>query len=178
MQLMEKMNMKRFWLTLGLVMMLTILAGGQIFAADFASEEESLIYMREEEKLARDVYKYLYDTWNLTIFSNIYKSEQLHMNAIKTLLDRYGIQDLALNNGYGEFANKSIQELYKKLIDKGSRSKQDALEVGVIIEELDIYDLEESLKLAVHKDVKRVYSNLMAASYNHLDAFESSLQNY
>ena len=47
--------------------------------------------------------------------------------------------------------------------------------LGVIIEETDIEDLENALKIAIHKDVKRVFSNLMAGSYNHLAAFESKL---
>ena len=34
-------------------------------------EIEGLTYMREEEKLARDVYLFLYDFWGVNIFQNI-----------------------------------------------------------------------------------------------------------
>jgi len=54
-----------------------------------------LTYIREEEKLARDVYLYLYDMWGSSIFDNISVSEQAHMDAIKTLIDRYGLDDPA-----------------------------------------------------------------------------------
>jgi hypothetical protein len=53
------------------------------------SEEEfsALLYMREEEKLARDVYLTLGAHWSLPIFQNIGQSEQAHMDAVKVLLD-------------------------------------------------------------------------------------------
>ena len=47
---------------------------------DILTDEEiaGLKLMREEEKLARDVYMVLYEQWNLPIFSNIANSEQAH----------------------------------------------------------------------------------------------------
>ena len=41
------------------------------------SETVTLKFMREEEKLARDVYLYLFDVWGQWIFENIAASEQL-----------------------------------------------------------------------------------------------------
>ena len=58
-------------------------------------EIEGILFMREEEKLARDVYLKLYDRWELPIFRNIANSEATHMEAIKTLIDRYS--DLRLD---------------------------------------------------------------------------------
>ncbi len=166
----------RFWLTLGLVAVITIMASGPILAAGLTQDEiDDLVYMREEEKLARDVYIALYEEWGLTIFSNISKSEQTHMDAIKTLLDRYGRPDPV--QGVGVFTNGDLQELYNELIDKGFLSVTDALEVGVIIEETDIADLEAALARTTHKDIIRVYTNLKAGSLNHLQAFNSQLEN-
>ncbi|MDP2030099.1 MAG: DUF2202 domain-containing protein [Thiobacillus sp.] len=48
-----------------------------------------LLFMREEEKLARDVYLTLYETWGLAVFSNIASSEQSHMDALLKLLRTY-----------------------------------------------------------------------------------------
>jgi len=155
--------------------MLTVMTAGQIFAADFDTEAEWLLYMREEEKLARDVYQELYQVWGLTIFSNIARSEQKHMDSIKTLLDRYHLTDPAEGNGVGVFTNSDLQALYFELIAKGEKSVLDALQVGVIIEETDITDLTKALNGTVHRDIERVYANLMAGSYNHLAAFESKL---
>jgi len=134
-----------------------------------------LTYMREEEKVARDVYLSLNEKWNLRIFKNIAASEQVHMDAIKTLLDTYNIPDPATGKGRGEFTNPDLQELYDDLIQQGSISKVEALRVGVIIEETDIDDLNEGIATTRHNDIKTVYSNLLQGSLNHLDAFKSIL---
>jgi len=138
------------------------------------AEIDDLVFMREEEKLARDVYLYLYDEWELPIFSNIAASEQNHMDAIKKMLDKYGIADPAL--GPGVFSESSgLQSLYDELINKGVQSKVAAFEVGVTIEEKDIEDLEEAKVNTNHKDILNVYNNLLDGSWNHLAAFESHL---
>ena len=53
------------------------------------AEKEGILYMREEEKLARDVHLKLYEIWGLQIFRNIADSEQTHMDAVKLLISRY-----------------------------------------------------------------------------------------
>jgi hypothetical protein len=58
-----------------------------------ASEVEGIMQMREEEKLARDVYLELYKTWDLPVFYNIAQSEQTHMDAVKTLIEKYNLKD-------------------------------------------------------------------------------------
>lgn len=138
-----------------------------------ADEVKWLKYLREEEKVARDVYTYLYSKWGALIFKNIAASEQKHMDAIKNLMMKYGVSDPAAGNGYGVFTNQELQVLYDKLIVDGSVSKRAALEVGVLIEELDIGDLEEAMSATTHNDIKNVYSNLLQGSFNHLAAFES-----
>jgi|WetSurSiteA1Bulk_404760.scaffolds.fasta_scaffold26545_2 hypothetical protein len=134
-----------------------------------------LTYIREEEKVARDVYLYLNEKWNIRIFKNIAASEQTHMDAIKTLLDIYNIPDPATDKGRGEFTNPDLQKLYNDLIRQGSISKVEALKVGVIIEETDIDDLSKGIATTRHNDVRTVYSNLLQGSLNHLDAFKSTL---
>jgi len=138
-------------------------------------ENYLLTSMREEEKVARDVYLYLNEKWNVRIFKNIAASEQTHMDAIKALLDSYTIPDPAAGKGIGEFTNPDLQQLYDDLIREGSISKVEALKVGVIIEETDIDDLTEGIATTRHNDIKTVYSNLLQGSLNHLDAFKSSL---
>jgi len=141
-------------------------------------EKYWLTYLREEEKVARDVYISFNDTWNLRIFKNIAASEQKHMDATKALLDRYSIPDPAADTGIGEFTNPDLQQLYDDLIQQGSISKAEALRVGVIIEETDINDLNEAIATAEHNDIETVYSNLLQGSLHHLDAFESVLVKY
>jgi hypothetical protein len=141
-------------------------------------EKYWLTYLREEEKVARDVYLSFNDTWNLRIFNTIAASEQKHMDATKALLDRYSIPDPAADTGIGEFTNPDLQQLYDDLIQQGSISKAEALRVGVIIEETDIDDLNEAIATAEHNDIETVYSNLLQGSLQHLDAFESGLVKY
>ena len=141
-----------------------------------SSEEDGLILMREEEKLAHDVYLTLYEQWGLPIFQNIAKSETTHTEAIKVLLERYGIADPADGNGVGEFTNPDLQALYDQLVAQGSASLIEALKVGVAIEELDINDLQTQIAQTTSADIQLVYNNLMKGSENHLRAFTSTLQ--
>lgn len=129
-------------------------------------------FMREEEKLARDVYLYLYEIYPLRPFENISKSEQVHMDAIKYLVDLYNLDDPVNDNPAGVFEDEELQQLYDALIERGSKSKEEALRVGALIEEVDIIDLQNELeKVAGHEEITRVYTNLCRASGNHLRAF-------
>ena len=140
------------------------------------AEVEGLLYMREEEKLARDVYLTLYEKWGLPVFQNITNSEQTHMDAVKTLLDQYDIEDPVADNDVGVFANPALQKLYDQLVEQGSQSLADALRVGAAIEEIDILDLEQRIAQTDKADIRRVYENLMKGSGNHLRAFASNLE--
>ena len=132
--------------------------------------------MREEEKLARDVYLALYDIWGVPIFQNIAGSEQAHMDSVLMLLDQYGLSDPAAGKEAGEFTNALFQSLYEQLVEQGSLSQADALTVGATIEELDIVDLEERLAQTDNEYIIQVYGNLLAGSDNHLRAFVSNLE--
>jgi hypothetical protein len=140
------------------------------------AEAQSLAFMREEEKLARDVYQQLYEKWNLTTFRNISASEEQHFKAVGTLLTRYGVADPAADTQPGIFVDKTLTELYSQLMAKGTLSLKDALEVGVLIEQTDINDLKTSLGATAKFDIVRVYTNLLSASFQHLDAFETALE--
>ncbi|NWG08021.1 MAG: DUF2202 domain-containing protein [Chloroflexi bacterium] len=143
-------------------------------ASDLSTEEAaSLLYMREEEKLARDVYNALFTVWGQPTFSNIASSEQQHMDQIKLLIDRYGLTDPALEPG--KFTNSTLQALYDQLAAQGSASLADALKVGTAIEEIDIVDLQTRIAQTNNADIQLVYNNLMNGSYNHLRAFASVL---
>ena len=139
-------------------------------ASDLSSEEAaSLLFMREEEKLARDVYNALYAIWGQPTFTNIASSEQMHMDEIKLLLDRYNLADPALEPG--SFTDPNLQALYDQLVAQGSVSLADALKVGAAIEEIDILDLQERIVQTDNADLQQVFNNLMLGSYNHLNAF-------
>ena len=140
-------------------------------------EKDGLLFMREEEKLARDVYIYMYELYPQPIFNNISKSEQRHTDAIKALLDRYEIDDPMKEDVTGVFKSEKLQTLYDDLIEKGKSSRIEALKVGALIEEVDILDLEKELEENVdNQDVSMVYGNLLRGSKNHLKAFVNVLK--
>ncbi|MGB9701855.1 MAG: DUF2202 domain-containing protein [Candidatus Kapaibacteriota bacterium] len=134
-------------------------------------EMDDLLYMREEEKLARDVYITMFSKWNQLTFNNISKSEQQHMDALKYLVNRYSLTDPVSTNEVGKFTNTKLQELYIQLVQQGDVSLIDALKVGSAIEEIDILDLYKAIDLTDNEDIKNIYSNLRKGSENHLRAF-------
>jgi len=138
------------------------------------ADKEALIFMREEEKLARDVYLAMYELWGIPIFQNISSSEQSHTEAVKTLLDGYNVPDPA-SDELGEFTNPDLQNLYNDLVAQGSQSLSEALRVGAAIEEIDILDLQERLAQTDNADIQHVFNNLLQGSFNHLRAFTSTL---
>ncbi len=145
-------------------------------ASELSSDEAAaLLFMREEEKLARDVYNSLYATWKLPIFQNIASSEQTHMDQIGLLLTRYQLTDPVKTPGV--FTNTELQALYTKLVTQGSLSIGNALKVGGAIEEIDIKDLQTRLAQTNNADIQQVYNSLMNASYNHLNSFARNLTN-
>lgn len=135
---------------------------------------DGLRWMREEEKLARDVYQALSEMWDLPIFASIADSEQTHTDAVGDLLDRYGTRDPMADDVPGVFEDPTIQVLYDDLVDQGSPSLVDALIVGATIEDMDIVDLKfRTTGIATIDDV---YANLEKGSRNHLRAFIRALE--
>lgn len=149
--------------------------GGTTIPVLTEKQAQDIIFLREEEKLARDVYLAMLDIYGSQIFDNISASEQRHMDSVKNLLIKYGLTDPVVDDTPGVFTNTVLAGIYAELIAKGSLSLKDALEVGVIIEEMDIHDIELMLLDATQTDVKNVMTNLLAGSYNHLDAFNTQL---
>jgi len=146
---------------------------------DALTDEEiaGLKLMREEEKLARDVYMVLYNEWNLPIFNNIANSEQTHTDAVKILLDVHGIEDPVITDEPGVFANQELQTLYDDLVNQGSVSLLEALIVGATVEDLDIFDLNELIAQTENPDILLVYNNLIKGSRNHMRSFIEQIEN-
>ena len=142
----------------------------QNVAASPLSNEETadLLHMRQEEKLARDVYLHLSAKWNVPIFARIAAAEQQHMDAVGRLLAKYGLSDPIVDNTAGQFSDPQFSALYVQLVQKGSASVVAAYQVGALIEEMDIVDLREALVGTTHTDIQNVYENLLRGSSNHL----------
>jgi len=137
-----------------------------------------LVYMIEEEKLAGDVYEAFYDMYGTAIFNNIAQSEDRHFDALITQAENIGIDtdtDTFIFAEAGNFENDELQELYDSLVEAGSASLTAALEVGVLIEEKDMVDINNAIDQVEGTTLAAVYENLLMGSSFHLDAFEGML---
>ncbi len=129
-----------------------------------------LLYLVEEEKLAGDIYELAYDEWGLRVFGNIAGSEDRHAEEVGELLDRYGLADPSSEEA-GEFSDGSLQALYEELADRVLTSQDEAVDVGLTIENKDIDDLQTLLAEDLPADVEQVVENLLAGSQRHQAAF-------
>ena len=180
---MKDLNMKLGSLMLGLSVITTSLTAGQSTNSTSVSstksvdkvEEKDLLFMREEEKLARDVYIFAYSQWGNTVFDSISESEQEHTDKILALLVKYNLEDPALE-AEGEFNDEELQHLYNDLIGEVQNSEVSALYVGTAIEEIDIIDILDAIERTDNRDIKTVYGNLLDGSKSHLRAFVKVLE--
>jgi len=139
------------------------------------AQKEGLSFIIEEEKVARDVYLALGKTWNERVFKNIARAEQRHIDALIKLFSRYDMETPTTIEDEGVFENEELQKLYDDLVQRGNISLIDALEVGVLVEETDIADLERLLEAGVPADFELVYGHLLRGSNQHLRAFNRQI---
>jgi len=137
-------------------------------------EIATLKWMREEEKLAREIYVAMSTKYSQNIFKNIAASEQKHFDAIGEKLVLYGIEDPAMD-APGFFSVQELQDMYDALLAKGWISYADALEVGVAIEGEDIVDLQAAIAGTTSRPLTTTYQHLLNGSENHLRSFEKLL---
>jgi len=158
----------------------------------------TLSYMGNEERLAYDVYNYLYKRFGTKQFTNIAtNSEYKHITAVQELVRKYKLDDkVAFTNvdltslGYvntpiesmkaGSYDIAKIQKLYDDLTSQGSSSEVEALKVGCVIEVVDVDDLNTNIAIAESEkatDVVTVFNFLRDGSYNHYWSFDKGLKN-
>jgi len=169
---------KSFFLSAGLLIVLAInsITGfSQNSTQLTAYEKEGILLMREEEKLAHDVYSFFVEKYNIPIFRNIKQSEVMHQKSMIWLMEKYDIKDPSFEE-QGKFNNKELQKLYDRLTVQGN-TLIEALKIGAYIEELDIFDLKKLMKKTDNEDILRVYSRLLWGSENHFRAFTRNLSN-
>lgn len=169
-----------------------------------AAEETHLVFMREEEKLARDVYLTLGDAWpSQPVFNNIATtSEQTHTDTMRDKLLQYNIDDPNpdtnnLPTSIGVFTGATwgwyFTEKFDALVAAGMESEKAALYVGAFIEELDMHDIVECPQVIVDTDngigeggcglnytdeqaLINAYSSLVDGSENHLRSFVGQIE--
>jgi len=166
------------------------------------AEQHHLIFMRQEEKLARDVYTSLAGMWpDSRIFVNIGEgSEQTHTDVMRDKLEEFNVDDPEPNTDIlpssigvftGELYGSYFNANYQALINKGSQSELDALYVGALIEELDMHDIVEcpdiikdtdngisdcGLNYTDEPSLINAYSSLLDGSKSHLKAYVGRIE--
>lgn len=140
------------------------------------AQKAALLFMYQEEKVARDVYIQLYRKYPTeSTFYNISLSEQQHTDSVESLCIKYKVDISAVNEAkVGEFVLPELQALYNTLVAQGSVSLLEGLKVGVAIEEKDIEDIL-ALEQGMPSDVVKVFESLRAGSLSHLDAFNKAV---
>lgn len=156
-------------------------AGGCVAVAPVATLDpavaESVRFTREEERMARDLYAALADLHDgARPMSRITLSEQRHVDAVGTLLTRYGLTDPSAGRPAGDYAYPELTELYARWLAMGTESLAGAYQAGIELEQRDIADLEALVAAGGPADVVRVYENLLAGSRNHLAAYQNAAE--
>lgn len=162
------------------------------------SELTHLVFMREEEKLARDVYIKLGMMYpNTLVFGNIDDSEQRHTMSVKAMIEQYGHEDPSTNDNIGVFTGEDygwyFTEKYNQLVERAAVNELEALYVGAFIEELDVMDINQCPRIIIETDndvtecgkaytgkadIDRLYSTLLYGSGNHLNAYVKNIENF
>lgn len=138
-------------------------------------EIADILFMREEEELAHDLYIRWAGRYTLPIFSNIADSETMHIYEVQLLIDRYGLSSERIGNATAGYSSPVIQSLYDTLGPQGDASLTAALEAGLAVEERDIADLDVAIANTSRPDILQVWSNLRQGSGNHKAAFLRAL---
>jgi hypothetical protein len=140
-----------------------------------AGERDGILFIREEERMAEDLYLELYKIVKLPIFRNVADSEQIHMDSVAILMDRYGLED-PVQDGDGVYANETLQKMYDDLLESGGKSPEDALRAAALVEETSVHDLEKRIRATDKPEIRSVYGGLLMGSEKHLRSFVRALE--
>jgi len=162
-----------------IIFLLAVLYSATAFAQTLTENEKAgILLMREEEKMARDIYQTLNEKWDQMPFVHISESEINHMARMKLLIDKYNLKDPVEKNAdkRGVYENKVLAQMFEELTASGKTSLEAAFRAGAKVEEVDIRDLKEAMAKTSNADIKSTYSDLISASENHLRAFVRNLK--
>lgn len=135
------------------------------------AEIADILFLREEEQLAHDLYVRWAGRYPVPVFSNIAASEITHYNEVQLLIDRYGLGNHRIGNASTGYTDPVIQSLHTTLAAQGDASLTAAFEASLVVEERDIADLDKALVNTTRADITQVYSSLRRGSENHKSAF-------
>lgn len=136
------------------------------------AERADLLFTREEEKLARDVYRQAHARWAVSVFDNIASAESQHMAQALDVLLAFGLSDPVVDeNVVGLFSDPELTRLYAELDARTAQSLPEALRAGAWVEEVDILDIRAAAYATENSTLDALYAALECGSRNHLRAF-------
>jgi hypothetical protein len=136
-----------------------------------AEQKDGLVTMVQEETLALDLYTAFADRYDDPVFDRIAASEARHVDAVRTLLETYGLEDPTVGAAPGDLADPALAAMYDDLLAQGETSVTEAYAVGRAVEVDDLARLAEAGAGVTAADVSHVYAQLTTASERHLAAF-------
>lgn len=137
-----------------------------------AAQRDGLVTMVQEETLALDLYTAFAERYDDPVFDRVAASETRHVEAVRGLLETYGLTDPTVGAEPGELADPALASMYDDLLARGEASVAAAYEVGRTVEEDDLARLAEAGAGVTAPDVAHVYAQLTTASERHLAAFD------
>jgi len=140
-----------------------------------ADEKASVLYAREQQKLARDLYQVLGAKWSAVILQSTAHAEQKHMDTVKSLIDGLKLTDPA-QPAAGQFTDPMFQKLYGQLLDRGSVSLVEALRAAAYMEEMEIRDTRGFVEDANRLDIIRGLGSITTGEPTHLRVFVAELK--
>lgn len=140
------------------------------------TEVDDLNFLYEEERLAYDIYTELSDKWELSIFENIAKSENMHFQHLLVIYEKYGLRVPKSANGFYNYPELNL--MYDRFFEGGMMTLESSLRLAGNFEEYDIADIERFLKHTQNVDLILVYNSLLEGSKNHLRAIHRNLKKH
>ncbi len=129
------------------------------------TEAGDLQLLREEEKLARDLFRDWSDRSEL--FGAVAHSKQLHFEIVGALLQRHQVTDRTLG-GEGLYVFPQLQTLHQELLARGGSTELEALAAGAELHERDLVGLEEAAGRSQLEDVRASLAEIQRGARNHL----------
>lgn len=139
------------------------------------SQRTELLRLAEDEKLAHDLYTAFAQAYDLPVFENLAVAEANHLQALRTLMDRYGVTDPTAGKAAGVFASATVQAAYDQLRVQGKASRQAALEAARTVERNAIASYGDAVIGLNAPAAERAYANLQVAENRHLAAINTWL---
>jgi len=143
-----------------------------------ADEQRDLQRIREQRKLARDLYWDLAKHWGSLVLVRLGAAEQAHLNALDTLLDHYDLSDPVAGPAVGESGDPKFHALHAQIVEVGHRSEMAASQAGLLVEEMSLSDLAAARARTRRPEIAAVYDDLLRDSRNHLRALFRQMQRF